>query len=114
MRNKGQYSVTVYLPHHIYTFFINSDSLNSFNPGGPVLFTTLYMICKGIKPVVPRRCWKKFVMFLMVGSWLTFTMYLAVELLPIASAGSLYHAVWMVAAAVAARYVHSVCLSVCI
>ncbi len=38
------------------------------------------------------------------GAWLTIAMYTAVELLPVGTVGSLYHAIWTITIVIAARY----------
>ena len=66
-------------------------------------FSSVYLIYKGICPRVPRACWKLMVPYLGIGAWLTFSQFMAVELLPVATVGSLYHAVWMIIIVFAAR-----------
>ena len=53
------------------------------SPAGPILATSVFLLWKRIPPVVPRRCYKQMTIFCILASWLTFTMYVAVELLPI-------------------------------
>ncbi len=61
----------------------------------PLVLILIYLCWRGIKPLVPRKCWAKLFLFGITGSVFSFSGYVCIEYLPLGSAGALDHAVWM-------------------
>ncbi len=66
-----------------------------FNISVPLLVILAYLYWKGIAPSVPREQWLQLFFFSLAGSVYSFAGYVCVEYLPLGSAATLGHAVYM-------------------